>query len=206
MFNLTPVLEKFVDRLTDNYNKNPDSNVMKLAKLTTDYIQGNQDTYDKIAEWRDIDQAEGAALDLLGADVAQYRGQAQDDVYRIMIKSKIKRNLSDGSINTIIDFMSFLLRIDASEVHITEEYPAALHIEVPADAAFKTGLTLNQFGTLVDMVVAGGVRTGVLFKGSFFFAEGPGVFSPDGFSNIEQTNGGTLGKVYDPANDYELPF
>lgn len=207
------VLKRFVDRLTDNYNKNENSNVYKLLQLAAEHIQENEDTLNRIMNWRDIDQAEGVTLDLIGRNVRQNRGQAPDEVYRILIKSKIKRNFSNGSINTLIDFLSFILQIDKKEVVIHELYevgqPATLKIDLPIGAIAKTGLTRNQFGALVNIVTVAGVKANVLFEGTFSFSAdyyNSEYDNPNGFADDAGTTGGTLGDSYDPGNDYELPL
>lgn len=183
---------------------------MKLVELTTKHIQENQDVYERIEEWRDVDKAEGKVLDMHGRDVRQNRGQLSDNVYRVLIKSKIKRGLSDGSIDTIIDFMSFILQVDPEEIEVNELWsegkPAVLDIKAPVAPIANTGLTVKQFGTLVDLVVAGGVRAESQFQGTFEFAAGPGETGPDGFADSAQTTGGTLGVLYDPGTDFELPL
>lgn len=206
------VLDKFVDRLTDAYKKNPESNVSKLARIATMHIQENADVLRTVEAWRDIDQATGRVLEDIGADVQQNRGLAPDEVYRVLIKSKIMRNLSDGSIDTIIEFLSFILQCPRSEIRLREMWgegkPATLNIEAPAGAVNSTGLSIGQFGTLINLVTAGGVRAEVLFEGSFRFAALPDTVetSAVGFSSVDQSNGGTLGLTYNPATDFELPL
>ena len=208
----TTVLNNFIDRLTDNYNKNVGSNVYKLMQLTTKQLQDNENDLNTISNWRDIDQAQGKVLDELGKNVRQNRGQATDDVYRVMIKSKIKRNLSNGSINTLIDFLSFILQVEKSTIKITELWgsgqPATLQIDCPNDAVNATGLSRIQFGTLVNLVVVAGVKANLLFAGTFGFASVYDTSETDslGFADDAGTTGGTLGDSFDPAIDYELPF
>lgn len=181
-------------------------------KLTAHHIQENEDTLFRIADWRDIDQAEGHVLDRIGSNVNQQRGQLPDEVYRVLIKSKIKRSLSDGSINTLIDFLSFILQINTREVNINELWesgkPAALHINVPGGAINQTGLSLKQFGRLINLVVAAGVRAEVLFAGTFSFSSDyrESEMSPHGFADDDLTTGGTLGYIYDPSEDIDLPI
>jgi hypothetical protein len=211
MYPLNPVLERFIDRLTSNYDKTPDGNVYKLAQLTVNHIQENEDTLQTIGDWEDIDQAQGTTLDMHGKDVGQQRGQTSDEMYRVLIKSKILRNLSDGSINTIINFISFILQCDVSEIQVKELWsegkPATLHIEAPVAPISATGLSVKQFGTLINLVVAGGVRAEVLFEGTFEFgAVGDPTDAGKGFADTAQTQGGTLGITYDPVDDFELPI
>lgn len=206
------VLDRFINRLTDNYKKNPESNVYKLMSIAAGVIQENEDDLNKIGAWRDVDQAEGKALDLLGQNVRQNRGQAGDEVYRVMIKSKVMRNLSNGSINTLIEFLSFILQIDKSKIKINELWsvgaPGDLKIDLPMDSINATGLSRKQFGTLINLVTVAGVNAEVLFEGTFAFAPLYDVSEtgPTGFADDAGTTGGTLGDSFDPANDFELPY
>lgn len=210
------MLETFIDRLTDAYRKNPESNVYKLAQLACYHIQENADVLERIQAWRDIDQAEGVVLDEIGRDIGQNRGIAPDNVYRTLIKAKIKRNLSDGSVDTIIDFLSFILSCDKTEIAVTELWPegkhATLNIEAPVGPISSTGLTVRQFGTLINLVIVGGVRAEVLFEGTFELADLPpsGTNGPIdaaiGLAPLDQSVGGTLGILFDPDTDEELPF
>lgn len=206
------VLNRFIERLTDNYNKSPVSNVYKLMQIAAGVIQENEDTLNRIGDWRDVDQAQGKVLDMLGTNVRQSRGQAPDEVYRIMIKSKIKRNLSNGSINTLIDFLSFILQIDKSEVKITELWtlgqPGDIKIDLPSDKINATGLSRKQFGTLINLVTVAGVSAEVLFEGTFAFSSvyDTSETATTGFADDAGTTGGTLGDAFDPAIDFELPF
>lgn len=210
---MSNVLDNFINRLSDNYNKDPGGNVHKLMQLTTKAIQENEDGYFAIMNWRDVDQAEGKVLDRIGGNLEQDRGQLPDETYRVLIKAKAKRSLSDGSIDTLIDFLSFILQIPTTEVLIKELWPegkhAALHVNVPAGAINKTGLSFAQFGRLINMVVVAGVRAEALFEGTFSFSSdyyNSEVDDEKGFADDAQTIGGTFGYIYDPVEDIELPI
>lgn len=206
------VLKELVDRLTDNYAKNPESNNSKFMQLAANTIQENEDTLFKIKDWRDMDQAQGKALDKIGGNVKQVRGQLPDETYRVLIKAKIKRTLSDGSIDTIIDFVSFILQIPVTDVELTELWAegkdAALHLNVPAGPINATGLSLTQFGRLINLIVVAGVRAEVLFEGTFSFSSNYSASetSTEGFADDAGTTGGTLGYAYDPEFDVDLPI
>lgn len=206
---LEPAKKRIMDRFPDNYDKKAGSNFDKTVDLLAGEIQVTQDVYERMAAWRNIDAAEGAALDQIGARYGQQRGQATDNVYRVMIRAKIKQNTSGGRIDDIIDFVSFVLQIDPTEVDYKEEYPAKVHINVPIDAITRTGLTMGQFSQLVDLVGAGGVKIQTLFEGTFAFADdydSSGDSDDFGFADDAQTVGGTLGAAFDPADDYDLPI
>jgi hypothetical protein len=139
------VLDTFINRLTDAYNKNPESNVYKLAKIAADNIQDNEDLLFTIRDFRDIDQAAGVPLDEIGRDIGQSRGVTGDDVFRTLIKAKIRRNLSDGSIETLIDFISFILSCDPSEIYIRERWTEYFNQTILANFVGKvTGSTVGN--------------------------------------------------------------
>ncbi|MFT9496388.1 hypothetical protein [Anaerosolibacter sp.] len=209
---MSSILDKMLEKLTDNYLKKPQSKIGKLLKLVTDEIEEIKATFETIEQWRDIDQAQGTTLDKAGKNVVQFRGVATDDVYKILIKAKIMRNLSDGGINTIIEILEVLLDIPASEVSVEElwpEEPAAIQVDVKTETVNKTGLTLSQFGKLVDIIAAGGVRANVFFEGTFQFSSQADIseLDPDaGFADDDQTTGGFFGALYDPGTETLLPF
>jgi hypothetical protein len=199
-------------RLTDAYNKDPDSNTGKLLKIIGAEIDQLEQTTQDIKAAHQIDNAANYALDCIGKNVQQLRGQTTDDIYRVLIKSKTQRNLSDGSIETLIKIFSFLLNIPASEVEIVELWdiePASFQLNVPASALNSIGLSIGQFGTLVDIVSAAGVKAVSLFEGTFSFSSQESASETDanaGFADLSQTTGGTLGAYYDPSVNVPLPI
>ena len=213
---MTKILESMLRRLTSNYARNPDSNIGKLCKIAADEIAELEGALDTVREWRDLNNAEGAALDRIGYNVQQWRGVADDGVYRILIKTKIARNLSDGSIDTVKSVIAMALGIDPSEVELTELYnapvdpePAALHLAFPATTLLEAGFSLVQFGRLVNRIIAAGVRAYVLLEGTFQFSDAYDAVETDadtGFADLGQTVGGYFGSIYDPAEDVELPI
>ena len=209
-------LQKMLRRLTDNYSKDPDSNVGKLLNIAATEIEGLEETTDKIRLWRDIDHAEGETLDRIGYNVQQWRGQATDPIYRILIKSKIARNLSDGSVNTIIEVLAITLDVEYDQIQVRELWddtvdpePAAIFVDVPAEPLNEIGFSITQFGRLVNRIVAAGVRASVLFQGTFQFSSSIDSSETDtdtGFADLAQTQGGQLGEIYDPEDDPDLPI
>ena len=63
-----------------------------------------------INDSRNIDKAQGETLDKLGANVGQFRYGEDDDLYRLLIKTRIIANLSIGDIPTINKIMSILVK------------------------------------------------------------------------------------------------
>ena len=207
-----------IDKLTDNYNKNPKSNISKLFKIITDELMEIQSTFQKINDWRDVDNAEGFGLDRIGFNVRQFRGMAPDEIYRVLIKSRIARNRSDGSINTIIRVLSMALDTDPSELKIVEGYtdpiepePASIKVmELPIKRILDIGMTAEQFARMAAKTTAAGVGVKeIQMYGTFQLSIMPAELEVDpdtGLSDINMQQGGELGMIYQPVDDIEFPL
>ncbi|TCZ76188.1 hypothetical protein E0485_15235 [Paenibacillus albiflavus] len=210
-------LKAFLAKLTDNYNKKPNSNLGRLISILQQQLKDLGDTFETMREWRDIDKARGVTLDRIGENIVQPRGASTDEVYRVLIKSKIARNLSRGDINTIIDVLALALDCDPAEIRIKEKWndpsepePAAIGlIRLPVSRLNAVGMSPYQFARIVQRTVAAGVRVAQI--------EMPGTFRLSSFRNkieksqlgladVSMTTGGTLGIVYVPGNDVDLPI
>lgn len=209
-------VQDMLRRLTDVFRKDPDSNIGKLMAIFAAQLRKLEQTVQRVEEWRDIDKAEGTTLDRIGENVGQSRGVATDEIYRILIKSKIARNLSKGDINTIITVLATALNTDPSEIRIVEMYndpiapePAAISIiQLPLKRINEVGMDPTQFARIVQRTVAAGVRVGVIeLVGTFEYGSiGDPPDLERGFADINQTFGGTLGAAYSPGNVPDLPI
>jgi len=207
--------KKLKDYLPDVFNRE-NSNILKLFEIFELEIKELNDLLHKIAKWRSIDEAQGKSLDELGANVGQARGKTTDEIYRVLIRGKIARNTSDGTIDKMLHAISTSLNCQPSDIHIVaanetidEKEPACIIIKkAPLDSLNSSGLSINQFLQIVESISAGGVRIAyVHLEGSFSFSSTNDLESSvEGFADIEGTVGGTLGGVFIPAEDYKLPI
>ena len=169
------VYNKLIDRITDNYRRDENSNVSKFMKLAAFHIQENENLLEKIRDWRDIDQAEGVTLDYIGRNIGQDRDGFDDNLFRVMIKARIIRNNSDGSIPTIIRFISFILGIEKRNILVQEKWikgePVGLYIELDYDHIVALGLEVEQFAVIVNQLVGAGIHADIHFRGSFMFSD-----------------------------------
>jgi hypothetical protein len=204
-------------RLTDRYKKDPESNTAKIIKILADELEEIQSTFERIEEWKDVEVAEGAALDDLGTNVGQPRGVATDEIYRILLRSKVARNFSDGTIDTIIRVVSLAINADPKEIQIKELYndpnnpePAAIGlIQIPLRKLNEVGMSPKQFVQIVQKTVAAGVRVAnVELSGTFAFASYPTTIEYNdiaGFADENGTVGGYLGAMFVDSEDSNLP-
>lgn len=214
MYSVEKVLERF--QFFFDKSKNPDSNIVKLMRIFSDQLQDISDTQQTTLEWRNIDRAKGQALDLIGETVNQARGTATDEVYRLLLKSKLARSLSDGGINTIIRVLAIALDAPYEEIKVQEKWndeldpePAAISlIEIPIVRLNEIGLDGIQFARIVQRTVAAGVKVNVIeLKGTFQLGGLPMINNIErGLSDVEGTIGGYLGAVFVPAEDQDLPI
>lgn len=213
MFSMKDMLSRFADV----FNKNPNSNIGKLIGILYGQMDELNTSLEKVRDWRDIDKAQGTTLDRIGQNVIQPRGAATDEVYRVLLKSKIARNLSKTDINTIIRVLALALNCDYADIRIQEKFnatidpePAALSlIRVPIKRLNEVGMSPRQFAQIIQKTVAAGVKVAqVELAGTFKLATVYDQLNNDpfGLGNIEMTLGGGLGEVYVPGNDYGLPI
>jgi hypothetical protein len=206
-----------LERLTDRYQKDPNSSVGKVIKILADELDLLKETFDRIEEWRDVEKAEGAVLDDLGMNVGQPRGAATDEIYRILLRSKVARNLSDGTIDTIIRVISIAVNAEPKEIRIQELYndpsnpePAAIGlIQIPLRKLNEVGMSPKQFAQIVQKTVAAGVRVASIeLSGTFAFASQPSIIETsdtEGFADEAGTVGGHLGAMFVDSEDSSLP-
>ena len=159
-----------IRRLTDNYNKYPNSNISKLLQMIEEAIEAVD--WNKIRQWRGVNDAEGKTLDLIGDNVNQPRGAVNDVVYRSLIRSKVLRNNSNGTINELIALISFVLQtppenvelIEGYEITPPDDFPGYVLLKsIPSQELGNIGLTTAQLKHILNEAAAAGVRVEVEF-------------------------------------------
>lgn len=164
-------------RAPHTYSKDRQSNWGKLLGVLTDEIDKVKQVAAHVQKVRDIDEAGGRNLDLIGANVQQERGNTSDKLYRVLIKTKIARNINEGNIDNLIQVISLALKCEENEVLIRERWElappksAGLVIEVPCRALNDIGMTPEQFTILMSRIVATGIGVVALYAGSFSFSD-----------------------------------
>lgn len=210
------MIDRLIKRLTDAYQKKPNSNLAKLLGLITGHIDEIKENLERIEVWRSIDHAEGQTLDDIGRDLGQYRGNATDEIYRILLKSKTARDMSDGSTNTIINVLSMAIDADPSEIGISETWldadnpePAGINIiQVPIRRLNEVGMNSAQFAQFIAASVAAGVAVkSISLEGTFEFGGNELAQEENkGFADIDMTIGGYFGALYTSDSDQGLPM
>lgn len=210
-------VQRIISFFSDYFNKDTSSNLYKLIKVFSSEFEYAKETIDLMARWRIIDEAEGKVLDMIGADIKQPRGIASDDIYRIMLKTKIARNLSDGTINTVIRVIALAVSAKPEDVRITEGWeagdeinPSIKMMQLPFEKLIESGIDANSFITLVKKTVAGGVTIdSIALEGTFTLGDANNVSNHDPERGLGDVNnpevGGHFGLLYTSSNG-ELPI
>ena len=99
-------VEDQIIRLPDAYAKAPDSVIYRILQLDAADRDEMRAALDRVRAWRSLDDAEGAALDMIGRDLDLPRGGMSDIEYRRRLRLRVATILSSGEIerfNEILD-------------------------------------------------------------------------------------------------------
>lgn len=117
-YDLTTILNE----LPSSLNYQEDSNNAKMLSFYADTMVDIQNLLNQMQIWRDINKAEGQALDRIGADYEVYRNGYDDDFYRFMIRSKQLQRLTDGTYNSLIKLVGDSLEADYADFNVRPMY------------------------------------------------------------------------------------
>lgn len=169
MYGVKDIVNLFTDRFIGG--KEEGSNLYSLMSVYSDELLLLKETNDRIMDWRNIDNAEGKALDLIGKDLRKPRGNNADAAYRIILKTKVAQNLANGTINGLINAIAYVLQIDKKEIKISEMWhtlsePAALSLEaLPMEKIYNANLTASEFEVILKALVGGGIKLMLITTG-----------------------------------------
>jgi hypothetical protein len=223
--------EDLINKFPHIYIKEKVSNLGKLIQTILEELQLIESTKDEVELQDELNNATGITLDKHGELVGQERGPFSDDIYRILIKSKIRQNLSGGDVNLIIEYIATLFQIPRENMQIVESEwgsfrfssensivqtskyegfgTGILAADKPEPAFYRFNITpesLNSIGfPIQDLVkiVKDLSAAGVRIS---FFVEGTFAFSAtNGVVEYSEESGfdyGTLGAYYNPDEGF----
>ncbi len=198
-----------VKRLPDAYYKGKDGNNYKLLHLNELAINELNTDTTEILNSLDIMQATGKTLDLYGETVQQKRGALNDEQYRLMILTKIGRNICQGDYNSIMRLLIQMFDCEQGDIILKESNDCTITIEkFPLEVLINAGFSSKQAIQMIEMLlpICVSVSDGN-FEGTFEFADFDDEYDEEkGFGNIEQTIGGYLGLTVDDKKGFELPI
>lgn len=111
----------------DDANEN---NIRKLLRVWLSGVQGLEYALQQLYTERNIDNAIGAQLDVLGVIVGQPRNGLIDDTYRRHIRARISANRSKGTLKDLLTVADLVVFDDNAYYHVRRQRGGALHFKV----------------------------------------------------------------------------
>lgn len=203
--------KEYIKNLPDCYKKDKTSNNYKLLQIAKDSTDSFRGTLAEIQDSLDLNKVTGKTLDLYGEMVGQSRGLANDEQYRMLIVTRIMRNLSNGSHKSVVGALSLILNCSSSEISLidTENKSCSVTMSnIDLRVVQAAGMSTSQFTQIVKALLPVGVVVEPFnFDGTFTFSDVDNEYDEEtGFSNDEGTIGGYLGVLSQEANDTILPI
>lgn len=124
------LFEKILNKLTDNYSKEPDGLIGKVLHITINELELIRKELNKIEVSRKIDSAKGLTLDYHGRDVGAERLGFNDVDYRRFIGIKIIANRSGGEIETLNEVLPVFMK--SAFISVKETWNLEGHGNEPA--------------------------------------------------------------------------
>jgi len=136
----------------------PETNIGRLFYLIAEGFEIVYQNAERVKEWDDLDNAQGAVLDRYGANFGVERGAASDALYRIFIKVKMIAQLSGGDNDAIINAAAELLGVEYSDILLEDVYPAKIALYVDQDILSDERLDLiEQIAYAIKRALIAGV-------------------------------------------------
>ena len=193
--------EHLAKNLPDAYSKGNESNNAKILEIEKGATDSLREAVNAIYDSLDLEKAYGKTLDLYGDMFGQLRGAATDEQFRVLIKNRIIRNLSNGDHDSIVNAICVTFACKPSEVLLTElDDPCNVTLEgLPISALNECNIDISTAVQIVNGLMPAGVHMEAMsFSGTFEFCDTELVYDEEkGFGNEAQTKGGYLGLISD---------
>lgn len=183
--------------LPDSFKKGPESNNHKLLLVEKHIYDKIRNMLESVFAVTDLDNASGATLDLYGTRLQLERGTLSDERYRLRLKGKVAQSLSDGTRESVVSTLAYILQCDASQIQIrgTETTGKAELLGAPLGKLFEAGFTTDEITGLINELLPVNVTlASVNYYGTFQFGELEAeADKARGFSDDTGTIGGYFG-------------
>jgi hypothetical protein len=160
-----------------------------------------EDTWFHLLYDRWIESAVGEQLDVIGRIILEERQGSADVEYRAFLRARVRVNLSNGKVETMIAILTLLLDDAAGTVRLDDYYPASMRIEVvPALTVdpLRVSRMLHQAkssGVALDFVYSTSAANDTLTWGSTYGGDGVTVSQSPGSFYVGGIGGGVWASV-----------
>ena len=164
------------------------SNIYKLVDSFNVPMTGLRQKAKKIEDWRQIKEAEGTTLDLMGEDRKTYRPSDDDDVFRFLLYIQFLLSQAQGTIPSIVKITTTALQMkDGVEVFNTD-MPHHIGIRIPMDHIKNQQMQKLVMNKLEDMIGLGYWLDMIVFKSASPLSLYIGVGDQDTWQDTQETD------------------
>lgn len=164
------------------------SNIYKLVDSFNQPMTGLSQTAQKIEDWRQIKEAEGTTLDLIGEDRKTYRPSDDDDVFRFLLYIQFLLSQAQGTIPSIVKITTTALQMkDGVEVFNTD-MSHHIGIRIPMDHIKNQQMQKLVMNKLEDMIGLGYWLDMIVFKSASPLSLYIGVGDQDTWQDTQETD------------------
>lgn len=135
--------DELMAEISQYWNNLEGSNIYELVDSFNESMTGLSQTAQQIDDWREVKNAEGTTLDMIGNDREAYRPSDDDDVYRFLIYIRYLLSRAQGTIPSIVNVTSTALQVDGGIEVFDNGSPHHIGIRIPADQI--TNLKIQKF-------------------------------------------------------------
>ena len=122
-----------------------------IDSLFGQQIQSLEDGIYDLLNRLDIDASSGIQLDNIGILVGQDRLGLSDNIYRLFLKARIGKNVSEAEADRVVSVWQLISQSES--VHLVEAYPC--EIDLYYDTALDENLIQYAYDLIQDVVGAG---------------------------------------------------
>ena len=156
---MTAATDEMVGLLPFQYNKSPTGTIYKLLDLFGGQLDKISNSSRLISLYKDIGQASGGALEVIGNEYGVARPSNDDEFYRFIIKSHIVMSLKVGTINDLVEVLALTSGLDMSAFSVKNgTEPLSVRVEDIPSALAVSEDQQNAVKSWIEAVLPAGVR------------------------------------------------
>ena len=186
-------VDELIKLLSTAFRKDQDSNNYKLLKVIDSEFTNIERIINDIKNAHFVDLAEGKSLDYIASLFNVKRKQNEsDDHFRARIKLAFSKISDMATINDLKEIIAVTLQTETSRIKIEDRYdlePALFYLYVYLQDLNNSGLTLDEFKTLIRVIKPAGVSVKTFQLGTFTYRSVSDTSDPaKGYNDLANSN------------------
>lgn len=156
--------DELLAEISDHWVKDPNGNLYKLLDTYNGGFEQISNMANQVEEWRAVQDAKGATLDLFGQDLSTSRPTQKDDSYRFLLRLKVLLSRAQGTLPSITHITSTALGTNQGTQIWNTDTPRHIGIQLPWDYINDNHIQRFLLANLKHMVPLGYWVNAVHFK------------------------------------------